>query len=122
VYYEKVVLGHDWQPLQPKTVTKAGKVITVDFNVPVGPLNWDETIRPPHQVAKTEWAKGRGFEVKSSGGLAPIDSVAIDGTKVVITLSADVQAAGWIVSYASTAEDLGDGGQLPGSMVKRRGQ
>jgi hypothetical protein len=123
IYYERVVLGHDWQPLEPKTVTKAGKVIIVDFNVPVGPLNWDETLRPPHQVAMTEWAKGRGFEVHNGNNRATIDSVAIDGTKVVITLSADIPATGGIVGYAATAEDIGaDGGGFHGSLVPRRGQ
>ena len=122
VYYEKVVLGHDWQPLQPKTVSRAGKVITVDFNVPVGPLNWDETILPPHQVGTTAWAKGRGFEVKNAGKPVSIDSVAIEGTKVVITLTADSQGAGWTVGYASTAEDPGDAGAFPKFMVRRRGQ
>jgi hypothetical protein len=119
VYYEKVVLGHNWQPLQPKTVAKAGKVITVDFNVPVGALNWDENITAPHQTANTEWAKGRGFEVTSSAGRAAIDSVAIDGTKVVITLTADVQATGWKVAYASTQDD---DGTIGGPTTGRRGQ
>ena len=58
VYYEKVVRGRDWQPLQPRSAVKGGAVITVDFNVPVPPLAWDETISPPHQTALTEWARG----------------------------------------------------------------
>ncbi|WP_437954165.1 hypothetical protein WME98_40935 [Sorangium sp. So ce296] len=35
VYHEKVVLGRDWQPLQPTRVERSGRVITVHFHVPV---------------------------------------------------------------------------------------
>ena len=45
VYYERVVLGHDWQPLQPATVSRDGRNVIVNFHVPVPPLNRDESFR-----------------------------------------------------------------------------
>lgn len=122
VFFEKIVRGRDWQPLQPKSAAKNGAVITVDFNVPVPPLTWDATIAPPHQSALTEWSKGRGFEVKNNGARAAIDSVAINGTEVVITLaspSADSGGAGWTVGYAMAQDQAG---AMAGPARGRRGQ
>jgi hypothetical protein len=120
VYYEKVVLGHDWQPLQPKTVTRSGRAITVDFNVPVGALNWDENILAPHQTVNTEWAMGKGFEVRSGAATRlAIATVAIDATKVVITLAADPPAGNLTVGYATIVDEMGNNG---GPVKGRRGQ
>src|SRR5260370_19111457 len=109
VYYEKIVRGRDWQPLQPKSAVKNGAVITVDFSVPVPPLAWDPNIAAPHQGALTEWSKGRGFEVKHAGARATIDSVAISGSQVVITLanSSDSAASGGTVGYANAQDEAG---------------
>lgn len=103
IYYEKVVLGNDWRPLQPTTVTRAGRVITVNMNIPVPPLAWDEGIPAPHQTALTEWANGRGFEVRSGNTPIPIDSVTITDSGVQITCGADIPA-GAIVGYAVTSD------------------
>jgi hypothetical protein len=119
VYFERIVRGRNWQPLQPLAAVKSGKTITVTFNVPTAPLNWDETITPPHQAALTEWAKGRGFEVSNAGGRVAIDSVAIEGSTVVIALAADSQAGGWMVGYAMTQDGSG---AMAGPTRGRRGQ
>jgi hypothetical protein len=121
VYFEKVVRGRDWQPLQPRSAVKTGAVIAVDFNVPVPPLAWDETISPPHQTALTEWAHGRGFEVKHAGAPAAIEAVAINGSQVVITLAAngDSAATGWTVGYAAAQDGAG---AMAGPTRGRRGQ
>jgi hypothetical protein len=119
VYFQRVVLGRPWRPLEPTSATKVGKVITVDFTVPAMPLTWDETISPPHQNALSEWAKGRGFEVKNAAGRATIESVTIVDTKVVITLAADSQAAGWTVGYAMAQDEAG---AMAGPTRGRRGQ
>ena len=63
VFYQRVVLGIDWQPLQPTGASRSGQVITVTFNVPVPPLAWDTTLPAPHQASNTAWAQGKGFEV-----------------------------------------------------------
>ncbi|HMF40995.1 MAG TPA: dockerin, partial [Polyangia bacterium] len=104
VFYQRVVLGNAWQPLQPTTVERSGRVITVHFNIPVPPLTWDTTLPMPHQSAYTEWAQGRGFEVKNGATRIAINSVAISGDSVQITCATDLPAAGLVVGYASTTD------------------
>jgi hypothetical protein len=116
VFYERVVLGRPWHPLQPISAMRAGNVVTVTFEVPVAPLNWDDTIPPPFQTAMTEWSKGRGFELEDSVGRVAIDSVAIDGASVHITLATSSMNSGLTVRYAMTSEGPG------APTVPRRGQ
>lgn len=103
VYYERVVRGNDWQPLQPLRATVNGRVITVDFHVPVLPLVWDTTMPAPHQSLLTEWKNGRGFEVTASGNRVTISSVAISGSSVQITCANNLPASGVKVGYAFTS-------------------
>jgi len=119
VYYEKIVLGRDWQPLQPKSATRNGTTIAIDFNVPVGPLNWDENIVPPHQAALIEWAKGRGFEITNAAGRVSIDSVAIMGSSVILTMAPGSQPSGLQVGYAMAQDEAG---AMAGPTRGRRGQ
>jgi hypothetical protein len=104
VMYQRVVLGNAWQPLQPTTVERSGRVITVHFHIPSPPLAWDTTLSMPHQSAFTEWAQGRGFEVHSGTTRIAISGVAIAGDSVQITCAADLPASGLVVGYASTAD------------------
>lgn len=104
VYYERVILGSDWQPLQPTTVSRDGRVITVNFHVPVPPLAWEETFQAPHQTSLTEWSAGKGFEIRAGGASVAIASVAIAGDAVQITSAADLPATGVTVGYALTAD------------------
>ena len=67
VYFERVVLGHDWQPLQPTSAEVSGNNVTVHFHVPVPPLDWDDRLPPPHGLMIPQWAMGRGFEVLRRG-------------------------------------------------------
>jgi hypothetical protein len=114
VYYERVVLGRDWQPLQPLTLRRDGpQAVSVDFHVPVPPLVWDEVIPLPHQTALTEWAAGRGFEVRSGSNPIPIESVAIEGETVRITCATEIPP-GAVVGYAVTS----DGTQMPGGTTR----
>src|SRR4029079_2993062 len=90
-FYQHVVLGRPWKPLEPlpETVTHSGRVITVDFYVPVPPIAWDDVLPKPHQTDLTEWAPGHGFEVRSGGTRLAIESVEIlDQDTVKITLPA----------------------------------
>lgn len=112
VFYSHVVLGQPWQPLQPleDTVTRSGRVITVDFHVPFPPLAWDDVLPSPHQMDLTEWAQGRGFEVRTGSTRLAIESVELlDGDTVQITCGADVPA-GATLGYAAT----GDGAAISG--------
>ncbi|MEM9460057.1 MAG: dockerin [Myxococcota bacterium] len=113
VYFEKVVLGHDWQPLQATGVSRSGNVITVEFHVPVPPLAWDEKMPLPHDNAMAEWAQGRGFEVRSGEGRVVIESVEIVDDTVQITC-ADLPDAGVTVGYAMTTGGLA----RPGGTVR----
>ncbi|AUX42153.1 dockerin [Sorangium cellulosum] len=114
IVFEKVVLGRDWQPLQPTDVERSGRVITVRFHVPVGPLKWDDALPSPHQTAYTEWAQGRGFEVWSGTSRITISGVEIDGDAVRITVAADLPASGVMVGYAATS----DGAMMNGGTTR----
>jgi hypothetical protein len=102
VYYEKVIRGNDWQPLQPMSAEQSGRVITVNFHVPVLPLVWNNTLPSPNQSALTEWRNGKGFEVSASGTRITISSVEILNSSVRITCASDLPASGVKVGYAFT--------------------
>jgi hypothetical protein len=104
VFYERKLLGHDWQPLQPESAARDGRVVTVNFHVPVAPLVWEETFQQPHQTTLTQWSAGQGFELRDGAG-APIaiESVAIDGDAVHITSAADLPAS-VTVGYAMSGD------------------
>jgi len=117
VFFERVVLGHAWQPLQPTSVERDGRVILVHFQVPVPPLAWDSVLQPPHQNSMTEWALGNGFEVRAGSKRLTISSAEIlcdTGDTVALTVTEDLPATGVTVSYAlygeSTARSIPEGG------------
>ncbi|HET6150821.1 MAG TPA: dockerin [Polyangia bacterium] len=105
IYFERVVLGHDWQPLAPTTVARSdARTITVHFHVPVPPLAWESTFDPPHR-AIPEWQAGNGFELRGPAGHIAIASVALSGDDAVqITAAADLPATGLFVGYALTGD------------------
>jgi len=99
VFFERMLQAHDWQPLQPTSASRSGRVITVHFHVPVPPLDWDDTLDPP-----LAWANGRGFEVNAGATKVEISSVAISGDDVQITCASDLPAgSGIVVGYAMTS-------------------
>ena len=101
VYFERVVLGHDWQPLQPLTATVSGSTIAVQFHVPVPPLQWDDNMPTPHPSGP--WMNGRGFEVRAIATAINITSVAITAADTV-TITCDQDLTGMLltVGYAMT--------------------
>lgn len=102
IYYERIVRGNDWQPLQPLSAVQSGRVITITFHVPVAPLVWDSTLGSPNQSALTEWRNGKGFEVSASGARITISSVEIAENSVKITCASDLPSSGVLVGYAFT--------------------
>jgi hypothetical protein len=105
IYFQRVVLGRDWQPLQPTTIERQGAVITVHYHVPVSPLVWETTFQPPHQSVD-EWKDGKGFEVSTaSGEKVAIASVAISGDAVIITCASD-PGSDARVGYAMVGEKV----------------
>jgi len=105
IYFERVVLGHDWQPLAPTSVERTdARTITVHFHVPVPPLVWETTFTPPHQ-SSPEWQAGNGFELRTSTARIAIASVDFSGDDAVqITTVADLPASGVFVDYALTTD------------------
>jgi hypothetical protein len=101
VYFERVVMGRNWQPLEPERATRSGRTITVDFHVPVPPLRWEKDFSPP-QADVAEWQAGKGFEVTGGGKRLTIESVDIDCNSVHITCAEDLPDA-VTVGYAMTA-------------------
>jgi hypothetical protein len=104
VYFERLVRGHDWQPLAPVRVQRRADLISVEFHVPVPPLVWDESLPSPHgpETPAHPWAKGRGFELWADGAPVAIDSVEIAGTRVDIRATG-APASKLVVRYAATA-------------------
>ncbi len=99
IYFQRVVLGDVWRPLGPNGVERRGKVITVDFQVPNGPLRWDDRL-----PSARGWPNGRGFEVRAGDRPLAIDSVAIAGCSVRITCAEELGANNLSVGYAMTSE------------------
>lgn len=104
VYYERVVLGHKWRPLEPERVTRRGTQVEVRFHVPQGPLVWDTTLGEPHP-SSPEWSSGKGFEVTDAGGKrVAIRSAAIRGRDTVVLELASDPGAGARLGYATFGE------------------
>ncbi len=104
IYFERVVLGHDWRPLAPTTVERGTRMVTVHFHVPVSPLVWNDTFQLPHQ-AIAEWKAGKGFELRTATGRLAIASVQISGDAVQIATVADLPPSGVFVGYALTGDE-----------------
>jgi hypothetical protein len=103
VYYQRVILGRRWLPLEPTKVDHKGAVIKVHFHVPVSPLVWDTDMEPAHPSI-SEWSQGKGFEVSSAAGeKVAINSVSISGDSVVITCASD-PGPNALVGYAMVGE------------------
>ena len=119
VYFERVIMGRPWQPLQPTIVARAGRIITVTFHVPVPPLVWETTFQTPHETIPA-WQTGNGFEVRAGNTQIAIDSVAITGDSVAITCATDLPATGVTVGYATIAEPTAMTVPFPG--IKRWGR
>ncbi|HUA66720.1 MAG TPA: dockerin, partial [Alphaproteobacteria bacterium] len=114
VYFEKIVLGRNWRPLEPLKATRDGKTITVRYHVPVPPMVWDTNMESPH-ASVAEWKNGNGFEVTASdGSRVAIDSVAISGVDVIVTCASD-PGPGALVSYAMIGEKKRMQTPFPGS-------
>ncbi len=104
VYFERVVLGHPWQPLEPNKIDRKGNQVMVQFHVPKGSLVWDTTLGEPHP-SSPEWSKGKGFEVADAAGKRiEIRSVAIRGRNAVVLQLASDPGPGARLSYALVGE------------------
>jgi hypothetical protein len=115
VYFERVVRGRDWQPLQPTTVERtSARVITVRYHVPVPPLVWETTFSPPH-ADSAFFQNGKGFELRGPLGSITIESVEIAGAAVRITTGEDLPADGVFVGYALVGSATAMAEPFPGT-------
>jgi hypothetical protein len=115
VYFQRVVLGNNWQPLQPISVARSGRVVTVRFHVPVPPLAFDTVLPRPHQgPLLTQWSRGRGFELRVGNTPLVINEVRIVSADTVQIIASANVPAGTTVGYAVTSSGV----QLPG--ISRR--
>lgn len=112
VYYETIVLGHDWEPLRPIAIRRTGREIIVDFHVPRPPLAWDENLPEPHQRAHRAWVRGRGFEVEGRSGEETIAAVRIEQNSVIVVLAGEPSTTELVVRYAITQDGEGTLGGL----------
>jgi hypothetical protein len=117
IYFERVVLGRDWQPLQPTKAERNGRVVSVTFHVPVAPLTWETAFTAPHQGTPA-WSAGKGFELRAGAAAIGIASVEIVGDTVQITADADLPAAGLTVGYALSADAPATAGGMPPAMTQ----
>ena len=112
VYYQRVILGNNWQPLEPLGVDRNGAVLTVNFHVPTGPLVWDTEMQTPHGT-NDDWKAGKGFEViTASGTKLTITSTEISGDTVIITRLSR--------PWRGCADELCDEGRTRGPRPKTR--
>ncbi len=108
--YRRVILeGKAWEPIRPKTVARAGKVVTVKMYVPTPPLRLDTTI--------VSNPGNFGFEWKDDGATATIQSVAITASDTVVITLTDIPGANARLRYAFT----GTSGALAGPTTGPRG-
>ena len=115
IYYDRVILGRDWEPLAPTGIERSGMAITIRFHVPVAPLVWDTNFDAPHPSVD-EWKNGKGFEVSTAAGAkVAIQSAEISGDSVVLTCAAD-PGANALVGYAMVGEPKKFRSQHSGSL------
>jgi hypothetical protein len=96
-YAQVVVQGKPWEPLRPTAVTRAGKVVTVRYAVPVPPLVIDlESVVDPGAY---------GFAFEDQADETPyIESVDLAGPdSIAITLSAEPTGSGKRLRYGQNA-------------------
>ena len=107
--YRRVILeGKAWEPVRPKTVTRAGAVLTVKMHVPVPPLVLDTTIVTNPGNFGFEWV---------DGGPTPVTIAAVtvaSADTVVITLSAVPTGPTPRLRYAYTGVSGALGGPTTG--------
>ncbi len=117
-YFEQVVLQHPWRPLAPASLTsatRAGAVITLNLDVAYPPLTLDPMLTTNHATGTyAAWGKGDGFEVSDSTGNLTIDSVAIAGSTVTLTLDKAPTGTGLTLGYAMVQDGEGTQGGAVG--------
>ena len=105
--YDTLRKGIKWKPLQPNDVKLIdSKTISITFDVPVPPIQFDESLEIQHTIGH-EWYNGRGFELVDDVGLVRIDFVTLSGPdKVLIHANREIDS-GAVLGYAMTVTQDG---------------
>jgi hypothetical protein len=79
-------IGAPWVPLWPTAFSRTGAVVTITFNVPRGPLRFDQTVAGPHLPGSglAAWAQGRGLEAWDA---TQTITAATNASPIVLTVS-----------------------------------
>lgn len=106
--YTKVVIeGGKWEPTRPKTITRAGNVITVKYVVPVPPLVIDTVRVTAQDPTKFPVAPYYGFIYRDDTMSASITNVQVTAPDTVtITLSATPTGADKVLRYAYESQNV----------------
>jgi hypothetical protein len=100
VYREVVLLGNDWKPVQPESITAVGSTVYVSFHVPTGALKFDRDL-----IINTP--ANEGFRVLDDTGELTITAVRIIGGKKVEIDVLETIGANPRLSYAEVFDGSG---------------
>jgi hypothetical protein len=96
-YAQVVFAAKPWEPVRPKTITRAGNVVTVTYHVPVPPL----TIDTVHVTNPGSY----GFDFLDNGAIVAIANVAVSAPDTVtITLGAVPSGVNMRLRYAQNQD------------------
>jgi len=108
-YRQVLIEGKPWHPVSPRSATREGNVITIDFHVPEPPLVFDEVlVSNPGML---------GFEFTDNSGASPeiVDVSLVSETAVQVSLSAPPVGGGRKIRYAFTGTPGEDAGPQTGA-------
>lgn len=107
VYTQHMVEGRAFRPLEPTEVERAkDDTLRIRFHVPVGPLQWEERLPAPHQLALTMWSRGRGFELRKGATRLAIADVELVGDDSVELTTQEPLPEDVTLSYAMYADGI----------------
>ncbi len=104
VFFQQVLEGRPFRPLQPEALERTGSSLRVRFTVPVPPLRWDSSLPSPHPESAQEWRLGRGFEVLSGARRITIADVQLAGLDTVLLQLESNAPSALELRYAAAAQ------------------
>lgn len=98
VYHHVITQGRVWEPLRPKSISRVGAVITIQFYVPTPPLVFDTTLVSAMTSMGFEW----------TGGETITDVSVTASDTVQVTLNATPAPGGHLKYAQRTGEIAGN--------------
>jgi hypothetical protein len=103
-FFEHVIQGRPFRPLEPIAVERRGAAVAVRFHVPIAPLRWDESLAAP--------GDDRGFQLLRGGVPIALASVELGGPDTVVVTPREAQPGPLVVRYALSARTPRVGGTV----------